>query len=112
MRFKHLNLQHYLSMDMDDKLRAAIISKLDLILNKLHCKIDSQPVDYYRLLGQCYMRLKIVTELNNLILYHLYDKPMLKPWVFELYDIKEECDAMIKTTEEILCISYKEGYNL
>jgi len=79
-----------------------IIEKKFKILSSMCKGIDSDPPDFYRYLGQQTIRLKLIEELNTFIMEYACSFTMIRPWAAELWELRENCLDLIKTTEEML----------
>jgi hypothetical protein len=94
-------LEYYLKKVQNPEAKTAIAKKLKMIFS-MHSEFDSDPVDYYRYLGVQTIRLQLIKEVNKMIMDHIGKYLTMVPWALELWELKEECKNLIKTTEEML----------
>jgi hypothetical protein len=100
-KIRRSSLRYYLGKPMPADAKMIIEKKLKILFSM--CKgIDSDPPDYYRYLGQQTIRLKLIEELNTFIMEYACGFEMIKPWAAELWELRDNCLDLIKTTEEML----------
>jgi len=95
---RNLPLKHYLERPMHESYKKAIQDKLTLVFSFPRTP-DSDPIDLYRYHGQQVIRLEIICELNTLIMNACTPYSYLRPWARELFELKENCEELIKTTK-------------
>ena len=86
---------------VNDWVKEHIKKKLKTIVS-LPNSPDSQPADYYRYFGQQTLRLQLIHELNDFINEHTNNYHSIKVWSEELWNLKENCESLIKLTNKML----------
>ena len=79
-----------------------IIQKKLKVITSFSNENDSQPMDFYRYLGQQTIRLQLIKELNKFINDQTNHYQTIIVWSSELWNLKENCEKLISLTNEML----------
>jgi len=102
------SIRFVLTAKVGDRVKEKIVRDLKQILS-FSSSPDSQPPDYYRMLGQCTVKLKLINELNKFINDQTSRYSHIVIWYKEMAQLREHTEKQISLCQKMIRGLMQEG---